>query len=183
MQQKIVYVCLILLLASCKAALFDGQPGQVQSRFPENIQGSYFIRMPKSFLKRSITTDTVFFEITSKEIITRDSNSIERMELDEKIFLRLVNGKYYMLTQNNEEYPKLWNYSYIESTKKGIRIYHLLEDKNSKLPKYFKRTFVTINNASDSVFAYQNNDVQLVKYLEKVVRKGDGLELMRIQKK
>lgn len=183
MQQKIFYACLILLLASCKTALFDGQPGQPQSEFPEAMQGAYFIKIPSSFFKRSVATDTVYFDIVEKEVISRDSNKTERTQLDENTSLRLVKEKYYLITQHDAEYKSYWNYTLIEPTKKGIRFFSFVEEKNNKLPKYFKRTFVTVNNAGDSVFAYKNNDVQLVKYIEKVLRKGEALELMRIYKK
>lgn len=172
----------ILLISSCKTALFDAQPGVPQQTFPVELQGSYYIKVPSSFFKRVTITDTVYLFIAPSSIETKDSNTSKVTQLDEQTSLRLVNEKYFVLTSRDSEYPQYWNYTLIEPTKKGARFYAFIEEKNSPLPSYFKRSFVAMTNAGDSVFAYQPNDKQLGAYIEKVLRKKEALELVRIQK-
>ncbi|MCU0441933.1 MAG: hypothetical protein MUE96_06015 [Bacteroidia bacterium] len=172
----------ILLISSCKTALFDAEPGVAQQTFPAALQGSYYIKVPSSFFKRVTITDTVYLFIAPSYFETRDSNATKVTQLDEQTGLRLVNGKHYVLTSHDSEYPQYWNYTLIEPTKKGARFYAFIEEKNTPLPSYFKRSFVAVTNAGDSVFAYQPNDKQLGAYIEKVLRKKDALELVRIQR-
>jgi ABC-type antimicrobial peptide transport system permease subunit len=182
MKKAIGFLCIIMVLGSCKTALFDAQPGKAQNTFPAELQGSYYIKVPSGFFRRVKITDTVYFDVTATSFTSRDSNTTEKTVLDENTGLRLVNNKYHVLTTHDEDYKQYWNYTLVEPTKKGAKFYVMIEERNTKLPKYFKRTFISVNNAGDSVFAYKNNDAQLVKYIEKVVRKGDALELVRIQK-
>lgn len=182
MKNLAVFAILIIMLGSCKTALFDAQPGIAQSQFPTTLQGSYYIKVPSSFFRRVTITDTVYLNIAENSFETRDSNTTKTTTLDDQTGLRLVNGKHYILTSRDNEYPQYWNYTLIEATRRGARFYAFIEEKNTVLPKYFKRTFVAITNAGDSVFAYQHNDTKLVTYIEKVLRKKEALELVRIQK-
>jgi hypothetical protein len=181
MKNLAVFAVLMVVLGSCKTALFDAQPGTAQTQFPTTLQGSYYIKVPSSFFRRVTITDTVYLNIAETSFETRDSNTTKTTKLDEQTGLRLVNGKYYILTSHDSEYPQYWNYTLIEGTKRGARFYAFIEEKNTVLPKYFKRKFVAITNAGDSVFAYQHTDVKLVNYIEKVLRKKEALELVRIQ--
>ncbi len=183
MKKLLVYVSIVLALSSCKTALFDSLPGQEQKTFPAQLQGSYYVKVPSGFFNRTAMKDTLFFEINEKGIVTRDSSNVNETKLDNMHHLRLVNQKYNVLAVQDEEYKSFWNFTFVEQTKRGAKFYSVIEDdKSSVLPKYFKRSFVAVNNAGDSVFAYKTNDVQLGNYFEKVLRKKEALELVRIKK-
>jgi hypothetical protein len=183
MKKILVYVLIGIAISSCKKALFDSLPGQEQKTFSKQLQGSYFVKTPSSFFKRSTLKDTLFFDITETEFISRDSGNMNKTKLDETHCLRMVNQKYTVIALQDDDFLKYWSLSFIEPTKKGLNIYYVLEDeKNPILPKYFSRSFVAVNNSGDSVFAYKTNDIQLGNYFEKVLRKKDALVLMRIQK-
>lgn len=183
MKKLLVYVGVVLALSSCKTALFDSLPGQEQKTFPTQLQGSYYLKVPSGFFKRTTIKDTLFFEITENGFTTRDSSEITETKLDQTHHLRLVNQKHNVLAVQDEDYKAYWNLTFVEQTKRGAKFYSVLEDeKNTVLPKYFKRTFVAVNNAGDSVFAYKTSDIQLGNYFEKVLRKKEALELVRIKK-
>ena len=183
MKKLLVYVSIVVALSSCKTALFDALPGQEQKMFPAQLQGSYYVKVPSGLFRKATTKDTVFFEIMSASITTRDSANMQETKLDEHNKLQLVMKKYHVLATHSSEYQNYWEFSFIEETKRGLKIRSVLdEDKSTVLPKYFMRAFITVNNAGDSVFAYKTNDEQLVKYYEKVMRKKEALELVRIKK-
>jgi hypothetical protein len=183
MKKLLVYVSIVLALASCKSTLFEGLPGETQAQFPEQLQGTYYVKVPSSFFKRVTVKDTLLFEIAAKSYTIRDSSEVNETKLDKAHRLQLINQKQYVIALQDEDYKKYWNLSFIEPTKRGVNIYFIFEDeKNDVLPKYFQRSFVALNNAGDSVFAYKSNDSLLVNFYEKALRKKDALELVRIKK-
>jgi predicted RNA-binding protein with PUA-like domain len=83
----------------------------------------------------------------------------------------------------DSEFKNYWSLSFIEPTKKGLNLMTVIDDEKSTiLPNYFQRSFISVNNAGDSVFAYKTNDAQLINYYEKALRKGNVLELIRTKK-
>ncbi|MES2560127.1 MAG: hypothetical protein V4590_10325 [Bacteroidota bacterium] len=180
MKKQFAIIGLLVLLASCKTAMFESLPGEAQQQFPAQIQGTYYAKWSTGagFLKRK--TDSLFFEITPNSYTVRDSGEFITSELDETHRLRLLNKKYYVVATQSDEYKKYWNFVFIEQTKKGLKIMGMME--NPELPKNLKRSFVALNNAGDSIFVYKPTDVQLTAYYEKLVRKNAALEVFRLKK-
>lgn len=181
---RTIWVVLAIALgtSSCRLALFDSVPGQVQTSFPESMQGKYTVKVSSGWFRKQ-TNDTLYFDIREQAYIVSDSSEQLITRLDETHKLARVNQKYYILASSDDQYSQFWTYAYLEPTKKGLKLYSFLEDqKGASLRKYFGRKFVELNGSGDSVFVYRNTDPQLGKYIDKVVRKQDALELIRIQK-
>ncbi|MES2780991.1 MAG: hypothetical protein V4651_13950 [Bacteroidota bacterium] len=183
MKKLIGLICIPLLFASCSVALFDKVPGIDQKEFPASLQGDYYLKVPGGLFKKNMNKDTLFFTILPKAYVVKDSTDMERKSLDKDNKLSLVNGVYYVIAQRDEEFPLYWKYSFVEPTKKGAKIYFVIgEREHSPLNKYFRSKLVTVKNNGDSVFVYKSDDVQLAKYFEKVLKKTDALEVIRIKK-
>jgi hypothetical protein len=182
MKKGLPYIVLLIVLSSCKTTLFDALPGETQSSFPTALQGSYFLSVPTGFFKRATIKDTVFFDVSPVSYTTRDSAQQNETFLSDSNRLQWVGSKYYVMAIQNSEFPNYWELNFIEPTKKGIKLFYVIDDeKSSVLPNYFDRIFVALNNAGDSIFAYKTNDAQLINYYEKVLRKKEALELIRIK--
>lgn len=182
---KKLLLCLFVpaLLTACKTTLFDALPGETQQQFPDTLVGSYYVKIPSSFFKRPNLKDTLFLDVTKASYATRDSLRTETIKLNDSNKLQLVAGKHYVLATENSEYKNYWELAFIEPTKRGVKVMYIIDDeKSTVLPNYFKRNFIAVNNAGDSVFAYKTNDSLLVSYYEKVLRKKEALELIRIKK-
>jgi hypothetical protein len=184
MKKVLVYFVTLIVFSSCKTTLFDALPGETQKQFPANLQGSYYLKVPTSFFKRSTDKDTLFFDVLPGGYSTRDSAESHITMLNNTNKLQLVGNKHLVLANQNSEYKKYWELVFIEPTKQGIKLMYVVDDeKSTVLPGYFARNFVAVNNAGDSIFAYKTNDSLLVQYYEKVLRKKDALELIRITQK
>jgi hypothetical protein len=174
---------MLVVVSSCETTLFDTLPGETQKQFPTELQGSYYLKVPTSFFKRTTSKDTIFFDIAPLSYKTRDTAEANETWLSDSNRLQLVGTKYYVMAFQNSEFKTYWELSFIESTKKGFKLSYVIDDdKSSVLPNYFERKFVAVNNAGDSIFAYKTNDTQLINYYEKVLRKQDALELIRLKK-
>lgn len=183
MKKLIVFICIPLLFASCSVALFDKPPGVDIKEFPPALQGDYYLKVPTGLFRRNTDKDTLFVTISPKAYAVKDSTEVERKSLDKDNRISVVNGTYYVIAQRDEEYPAYWKYSFVEPTKKGAKIYFVVSEReHSPLNKYFKSKLVTVKNNGDSVFVYKADDIQLAKYFEKVLKKKDALEVIRIKK-
>lgn len=183
MKKGLFALVLITTLASCRMAMFNQLAGVEQTAFPDTLTGSYYLRVPTGWFKKA-TTDTLFLDVRKTEYAMRDSaQSMLTTPLNEDHKLVLLSNRYYVLANHHDEYATYWTYIFMEPTKKGVKCYGVFEDDKTKtLPKYFGRQFVQLNNAGDSVFVYKASETQLVTYFEKVLKKKDALELVRIKK-
>ena len=182
MKKSIVIAILITTLASCKMAMFNQLAGAEQTVFPDTLQGNYYLKVPTGWFKKA-DTDTLYMEFKATSYTLRDSGESTVTTLDADHKLVMIKKRYYALANHHDEYKSYWTYMFIEPSKKGLKCYAVIDDDKVKtLPKYFKMQFVQVNNAGDSVFVYDTNETQLATYFEKVLRKKDALELVRIKK-
>lgn len=183
MKKLLPFIFILFVMPACKTALFDAVPGETQKQIPDTLQGSYYLRVPTSFFKRTTTKDTLFFDVTANSYSTRDSAETKTTQLNKSNKLQLVDGKHYVLATENSEYKNYWELAFIEPTKRGFKVMYIVDDeKSTVLPTYFMQHFIAKNNAGDSIFAYKTNDSLLIQYYEKVLRKKEALELIRIKK-
>lgn len=183
MKKLLPYIIIAFMLPACKTTLFDALPGETQKQFPDTLQGSFYLKVPTSFFKRTTIKDTLFFDVTANSYSTRDSAETKTTQLNSSNKLQLVGGKHYVLATENSEYKNYWELAFIEPTKRGFKVMYIVDDeKSTVLPTYFTRKFIAVNNASDSIFAHKTNDSLLIQYYEKVLRKKETLELIRIKK-
>lgn len=180
MKKLIVIIGLALVFASCKTALFESLPGEAQQQFPAQLRGSYYTKWTQGAWLLRRKTDSLYFDITASRYAARDSAEYFSAELDETHKLSWVNKKYYVIASRDKEYQSYWNFVFVEPTKRGLKMIWVVDDGG--LTKFMKRTFVSLNNAGDSVFVYKPTDNQLVTYYEKQLRK-DALEVFRIKQK
>ena len=182
MKKGFLILLLVTSIASCKMAMFNQLVGVEQTVFPDTLQGNYYLKVPTGWFKKP-DTDTLYFAFKATSYEVRDSSESTSTQLDADHKLVLLKKRYYALANHHDEYKSYWTYMFIEQSKKGLKCYSVLEDDKSKtLPKYFGKKFVQVNNAGDSVFVYQASEMQLVSYFEKVLKKKDALELVRIKK-
>ncbi len=182
MKKSLCVLLLITTLASCKMAMFNQLVDAEQTVFPDTLQGNYYLKVPTGWFKKT-DKDTLFIDIRTNEYALRDSGETVVTQLNENHKLVLLQKRYYVWANHHDEYQSYWNYTFVEPTKKGLKLYTILEDDKTKtLPKYFGRQFVQLNNSGDSVFVYKATESQLVAYFEKVLKKKDALELVRIKK-
>jgi hypothetical protein len=183
MKKLLPFILILFVLPACKTTLFDTLPGETQKQFPVAFQGSYYLKVPTGFFKRTTDKDTLFFDVTPMAYSMRDSADAHTTALNEGNKLQLVGNKHYVMATQNSEYKNYWELAFIEPTKRGLKVMYIVDDeKSTVLPTYFNKHFVGVNNAGDSIFAYKNNDSLLISYYEKVLRKKDALELVRIKK-
>jgi hypothetical protein len=169
-----------LLFASCKTTIFEKLPGEQLQQFPASIRGSYYIKWSQGAWLLRRKTDSLYFDITNTRYAARDSAEYFSAELDEAHKLCWVSKKYYVIASRDKDYQQYWNFVVMEPTKRGIKM--VWANDNAAMMKYMKRTFLTINNAGDSVFVFKPTDDQLVNYYEKQLRK-EALEVFRIKQK
>lgn len=161
---------LLILFTACTMARFDHYPGVVQKQFPEQLQGNYYLTLPKSWRSHH-NTDTLYYTIAPTYTALKDSTKSDVRPLGDKQVLTLVNNRYYVLSFPDNDYPNYWNCMVYLPEKNGISIYPTLDEGNkSKLHKYFKRTFVTLKDNGDSSFVYQIDDTQFERYVEELKR-------------
>ena len=183
MKKLIGCICISLLFASCSVALFDKAPGVDIKEFPASLQGDYYLKMSTGLFKKKTDRDTMFLTIKTSSYAIKDSLEVERKSLDKDNKITLVKGVYYVLAQRDEEYPTYWRYAFLVPTKKGTKVYAVMSGQgNSTLNSYFKRELLNVKDSTDSTFVYKTNDDQLVKYYERVLKKGEALEVIRINK-
>lgn len=182
MKNGLIAFLMITILASCRMAMFSQLEGTPQTSFPDTLIGNYYLKVPSGWFKKS-DKDTLFVEIRKSEYVLRDSGESLATPLDENHQLLLLSKRYYAIANHDDEHTKFWTYIFLEPSKKGIKCYGMFEDgKANSLPKYFGKQFVQLNNAGDSVFVYQATEAQLTNYYQKVLKKKDALELVRIKK-
>lgn len=175
-------ICISLLFASCSVALFDKAPGIDIKEFPATLQGEYYLKVPTGLFKKKTDKDTLFLTIAASSYTIKDSLEVERKALDKDNKITLVKGTYYVLAQRDEEYPTYWKYSFLVPTKKGAKVYPVIAGNGTPvLNSYFKREQIAVKD-KDTTFVYKTNDDQLVKYYEKVLKKDEALEVIRIKK-
>jgi hypothetical protein len=183
MKKLILYLCIPLLFASCSVALFDKAPGVDIKEFPSTLQGEYYLKVPQGLFKKKTDKDTLFLMINANSYAIKDSLEVEHKTLDKDNKIVLVKGIYYVLAQRDEEYPAYWKYSFLVPTKRGAKIHPVITGNgNTTLHKYFKRELLKVKDNTDSTFVYKTNDDQLVKYYERVLKKDEALEVIRLKK-
>lgn len=176
-------ICISFLFASCSVALFDKAPGIDIKEFPTVLQGEYYLKVPTGLFRKRTDKDSLFVTINAASYTIKDSLEVERKLLDKDNKITLVKGTYYVMAQHDDEYPAYWKYSFMVPTKNGVRVYPVLAGKGHEvINRYFKKELLTVKGTNDSIFTYKTNDEQLVKYFEKVLKKGEALEVIRIKK-
>lgn len=161
---------LLLLLTGCTMARFDRYPGVVQQSFPKQLQGSYYLPIPKSWRSQH-NTDTLYYIIEQHATIIKDSSKNEVKTLGPKQVLTLVNNRYYVLSMPDGDYPDYWNCMVYIPEKEGVHIYPAFDEGNkSKLHKYFKRNFLAIKENGDSSFVYKMDDSKFERFVEELKR-------------
>lgn len=183
--KNIGLILVTLLLGACSLAKFSSYPGVVQTSFPQQLQGTYYIVMPTSVGGHKKAGDTLFYKINQTSVVLMDSSAnLEEKPLGSSNVLTLVGGKYHVLSTKDTDWPAYWNCMVYMADKKDIHIYPFIEQSTpNKLAKYFSKTFIGLSDNQDSVFAYTLTDEKFVRYFEKEVKGGQVLKLKRIKVK
>lgn len=176
---KILGVIFIGIAVSCKPVLFDAPAGKMQSQFPAEMQGAYYLLTPKStgsfFSKK--TNDTVFVNINTNSIWQLGTDTIIT-NLDTANRLGLVQNSYYVMAKQHTEWQNYWSVYFLLPNKNQVTVYGILNPQ--PLDKYFSKQFIGMHQQQDSVFVHHQNDSILKLYFEKELKPNQGLKLHKI---
>jgi hypothetical protein len=93
----------------------------------------------------------------------------------------LVQNKYFVLSNKDNEDPDYWNCMVHVVDKKSLTIYPAVdESRNTDLKKFFKPKFLRLNNNKDSVFVYEMHDANFVQYVNKELKSNHSIKLKKL---
>lgn len=199
----LLYTFAALFLSSC-AAHFNRYPGEKVASFPESMQGDYYIASKPAFFYW-FKKDTASIRITSNGIfaVSGLNSASDPLLLSDSVVLSRL-GKYYALSQRDENIPGAWTTSVMKHDKGSIQLYIVEENKpySRNLHNLFSSvswvrkptgewTEVQLNmdakqramknSHSDTAVVFQVKDEAYINLFERFVSKEKALVLKRIK--
>ncbi|MFN5886048.1 MAG: hypothetical protein ACK445_11975 [Bacteroidota bacterium] len=198
-----LFIILIAILTGC-AAHFDRYPGERLSSIPVELHGEYYFHEKPSFLYM-FKKDSAAVRIMADRIMPIPGSKAGGEPLilgDTVVFSKF--GKYYAMSQRDENIPNAWTVSVVRADKNNLYIYSIEEnaDYSEKLVKLFvsetyvrqadgsyKRIVVPNevkmrnlkHSASDTTVVFKMGEESLNFLFEKYVSKEKPLHLRRVK--
>lgn len=201
LKHHIFSLLIVSLLASCSAH-FDRYPGEKLTGFPDELTGSYAFRTQPfffSFFKK----DTASLEIRKDGVYPIGNSEGEPLLLGERSVISKV-GKYYALSQRDENLPDAWTVSLLKHDKNNLYIYLIEENASyaqSLLDLFVSKTYIRqtdgsfkkaviekkdklnymMKSHSDTAVVLNMGEESLLLLFEKYVSKEKPLHLKRVK--
>jgi hypothetical protein len=194
---------LLFILSGC-AAHFDRYPGEKLSSIPSELHGEYFFHEKPAILYM-FKKDSAAVRIMADRIIPIPGSKAggEPLILGDTVAFSKF-GKYYALSQRDENIPNAWTVSVVKADKNNLYFYSIEDnaDYSEKLFKLFvSETFarqsdgsykrVVVPNevkmrnlkhsASDTTVVFKMGEESLNFLFEKYVSKEKPLHLRRVK--
>ena len=199
--QHLFSLLILSFLASCSAH-FDRYPGDKLTAFPDELTGSYAFRTQPfffSFFKR----DTASVEIKSNGVYPIGNSGGEPSLWDDRRVISKV-GKYYALSQRDENLPDAWTVSILKHDKNNSYIYLIEENASyaqAMLDLFVSKTYIRqpdgnfkkaviekkdklnymMKSHSDTAVVLNMGEESLLLLFEKYVSKEKPLHLKRVK--
>jgi hypothetical protein len=196
-------ILLLLILCGC-AAHFDRYPGEKLSSIPAELHGEYYFHEKPSFLYM-FKKDSAAVRIMADRIMPIPGSKAGGDPLilsDTVVFSRF--GKYYALSNRDENIPNAWTVSVMKADKNNLYFYSIDHSKkySEKLFKLFvseayvrqtdgsyKRVVVPNeakmrnlkHSSSDTSVVFKMGEASLNFLFEKYVSKEKPLHLRRVK--
>ena len=201
--RKSNYIYLFLtawLLSSC-AAHFDRYPGEKLTTFPQQLQGDYCFAN-KPFFMSWFKKDTAILHISPTSIVRlADNEQTKPLLLNDTVVLSSF-GKYYALSQRDENIEGAWTVSIIRADRPSLSLWVVEENKpyaRVLLSQLASQTYVRQpgqnwnklaatqevkaramkNSHSDTAVVFTMNDAVLLQLFEKHIQKERPVILKR----
>ena len=198
-----LFIILIAILTGC-AAHFDRYPGERLISIPVELHGEYYFHEKPSFLYM-FKKDSAAVRIMADRIMPIPGSKAGGEPLilgDTVVFSKF--GKYYAMSQRDENIPNAWTVSVVRADKNNLYIYSIEEnaDYSEKLVKLFvsetyvrqadgsyKRIVVPNevkmrnlkHSSSDTAVVFKMGEESLNFLFEKYVSKEKPLHLRRVK--
>ncbi len=170
MKIKLLILLIIVVATGCQSLKFDRYPGEKQSAFPQELQGTY-LYIHESNNKSD--TDTI---IVSKNSYSAIESGITTLKvLDAENVFSTYSSKYFYFMKNESN----WIGFEIKKHKKGLLLVPIINPtkKSTKrdekiLNKYFEEVKLvsSSNTLENSTFSVKMNEENLLKYSKKINR-------------
>jgi uncharacterized beta-barrel protein YwiB (DUF1934 family) len=169
----------IALVASCSMARLENYPGVKQDSIPIIFQGNYYLKLKSA---STDPADSVWIGVSARswEYVENGKRVAYQLSGD-NVFSRV--DKYYVLNMRDETIRNYWNSWVLVPRKKDIELYPVItvmKPHSDKLGMYLDRKFGGMNK-TDSVFYYEMNNEQFVRYFEKVIKGSKTFTIQRIK--
>lgn len=197
-------ILLLLLILSGCAAHFDRYPGEKLSSIPAELHGEYFFHEKPAILYM-FKKDSAAVRIMADRImpIPGSKSGGEPLILGDTVVFSKF-GKYYAMSQRDENIPNAWTVSVVRADKNNLYIYSIEENAaySEKLFKFFvSETFarqtdgsykrIVVSNevkmrnlkhsGSDTTVIFKMGEESLNFLFEKYVSKEKPLHLRRVK--
>lgn len=167
MKIKLLILLIIVVATGCQSLKFDRYPGEKQSAFPQELQGTY-LYIHESNNKSD--TDTIIVSKNSYSTIESGIKTLKVLDTENVFSTYSSRNFYFMKNESN------WIGFEIKKYRKGLLLVPIINPtkKSTKrderiLNKYFEEVKLVSNKSelSKGTFSVKMNEDNLLKYIKK----------------
>ena len=175
----IISLFFLAAVNSCSMAKLDKFPGAKLDSIPAEFRGHFYFKLGKN---SKDPKDSIYIVITKHGWKQHENKRTDEYKLSKDVVFSQV-GKYFVMSNKDENTQSYWNSWIILPKKNNFEIYPVIsinQPTNDNLSKYLTRKIEVVGK--DSISFYEMNDEAFVKYFEKEIKGSKTFEIVRINK-